>query len=247
MGFGTNGFGAGGIGDGVITTAKVEDDSQTQLGTLSLQPTQKSKVCEWNFDTNAIDTTRWTSTVVNGTNTATTTGMMGYIVSSTTSTANRSAKMVSTTQLGFSTGTGGNLIEFYVRIQNLNATTGKIQFVISPTIDGTKTANSIGLGYNITGGAVGWEFYTTDTGNTAETDTGLTFTTSAYHMISFLLSSNNTLVQCFVDGVQVGTTHSTNIPTMSTAVNIGWFISNSAEASLNSCYVASIKAIQRRN
>ena len=221
MGFGTNGFGAGGIGDGVVTTNKVDDDSQTQLGSLSLQPTSKSKVNVWNFEESTIDTTKFTSTVVSGTNTVNTTNQFGGIATTTTATANRSAKMVSNVANTLGADLTGALFEFVINPWTLNATTGKIQFVMSPVIDGTKTANSMGLGYNITGGAVGWEFYTTDAANTAQTDTGLTVSLQTTHTLSFVVGDGGLSISCYIDGVQVGTTHSTNIPAGGTAMYIG--------------------------
>lgn len=69
------------------------------------------------------------------------------------------------------------------------------------------------FGFVFTGGA--WEFRTRD-GSTTQTDTGLAALSAGYHRVRFEITGSGTTYKCFVNGVQVGTTHTTNVPGITT-------------------------------
>lgn len=79
--------------------------------------------------------------------------------------------------------------------------------------------NSFGFGYNGSAGGGGTWFFKTRDGATTQSDTGLTALSAGMHRIRFEITGSGATYKCFVDGVQVGTTHTTNVPGSTTIMN----------------------------
>lgn len=199
------------------------------------------KTYESDFSANAIDATRWTSTVVNGTNVATSGDMVGYILSSTTAIAGRSAKMQNT--MGTRAWDGATLVFDFVVYMNTAASAGSKWYIgLSTAIGSTLANNCVGLGYDNDNVADNWSFYTKDNAGVVEKDTGLAFgTVSTAYFIRFISTGTGTAWSCYVNGTQIGTTHSTNIPSTSTQMYLGWSVDNGADNTNNRLEVDNVK------
>lgn len=186
------------------------------------------KLFYWPFAESTIQTAFWTSTVGGtGSNTHTITDSFGYVLTAVTATNAESAEYNSdaTVQLNIFSQL---ILEFEI-FTSTNFTGDKVDMGIgmNPTAGLYPGFEAQSFGYVYNSATSNYQFVTR--AGAATTDLNVTaLTTDTWQRLRFeILGTNNPSgpsAKCFLDDVQIGTTHTTNIPSVTTQLAIRWIM-----------------------